>query len=71
MPRPAHLWLLFVLGVAVSTACLLPLTVVGANALTLVLRHGLAASLIGFSTPVCLVVHHETGILASIFLAER
>ena len=54
MPRPAHLWLLFVLGVGVSTACLLPLTVVGANALTLLLALAvvLPAWLIGFSTPV-------------------
>ena len=50
MPRPAHLWLLFVLGVAISTACLLPLTVVGANALTLLLALAvvLPAWLIGF-----------------------
>ena len=54
MPRPLHLWLLFVLGVGVSTLCLLPLTVLGANALTvmLALLVVLPAWLIGFSTPV-------------------
>ena len=54
MPRPKHLWLLFVSGVGVSTLCLLPLTVLGANALTVVLAVVivLPAWLIGFSTPV-------------------
>ena len=54
MPKPAHLWLLFVLGVGVSTACLLPLTVFGATVLTVLLAVAvvLPAWLIGFSTPV-------------------
>jgi RsiW-degrading membrane proteinase PrsW (M82 family) len=54
MPRPKHLWLLFILGVGVSTLCLLPLTLLGANALTLLLAVVivLPAWLIGFSTPV-------------------
>ena len=54
MPRPKHLWLLFVLGVGVSTVCLLPLTLAGANVLTLTLAVTvvLPAWLIGFSTPV-------------------
>jgi len=54
MPRPFHLWMLFVFGVGVSTVCLLPLTVYGANALTLMLALAvvLPAWLIGFATPV-------------------
>jgi len=54
MPRPFHLWMLFIFGVGVSTLCLLPLTVYGANALTLLLAVMvvLPAWLIGFSTPV-------------------
>ena len=54
MPRPAHLWLLFALGVGISTACLLPLTVLGANVFTILLALAvvLPAWLIGFSTPV-------------------
>lgn len=54
MPRPKHLWLLFILGVGVSTLCLLPLTIFGVNALTLLLAVAivLPAWLIGFSTPV-------------------
>ena len=34
MPRPKHLWLLFVMGVGVSTVCLLPLTLAGAVSYT-------------------------------------
>ena len=54
MPRPFHLWMLFIFGVGISTLCLLPLTVYGANALTLLLAVMvvLPAWLIGFSTPV-------------------
>ena len=54
MPRPFHLWMLFIFGVGVSTLCLLPLTVYGANAFTLLLAVMvvLPAWLIGFSTPV-------------------
>ena len=54
MPRPFHLWMLFVFGVGVSTVCLLPLTIYGANALTLMLALAvvLPAWLIGFATPV-------------------
>ena len=54
MPRPFHLWMLFIFGVGVSTLCLLPLTVYGANTLTLLLAVMvvLPAWLIGFSTPV-------------------
>ena len=54
MPRPVHLWLLFVLGVGISTVCLLPLTVVGANVWTILLSLlvVLPAWLIGFATPV-------------------
>ena len=54
MPRPKHLWMLFVCGVGISTLCLLPLTILGANALTLLLAVAivLPAWLIGFSTPV-------------------
>ena len=54
MPRPKHLWLLFVLGVGVSTVCLLPLMVFGATIgpLMLALLVVLPAWLIGFATPV-------------------
>ncbi|MGB1484963.1 MAG: PrsW family glutamic-type intramembrane protease [Poseidonia sp.] len=54
MPRPFHLWMLFIFGVGISTLCLLPLTVYGANAFTLLLAVMvvLPAWLIGFSTPV-------------------
>ena len=54
MPRPKHLWLLFILGVTVSTACLLPLTLNGANVVTVLLAVVivLPAWLIGFATPV-------------------
>ena len=54
MPRPLHLWVLFVLGVGVSTVCLLPLTVFGVNGWTLLLAVlvVLPAWLIGFATPV-------------------
>ncbi|DAC07734.1 MAG TPA: PrsW family intramembrane metalloprotease, partial [Candidatus Poseidoniales archaeon] len=54
MPRPLHLWLLFVLGVGISTVCLLPLTLLGANVWTLLLALlvVLPAWLIGFATPV-------------------
>ena len=54
MPRPFHLWMLFICGVGVSTLCLLPLTVYGANAFTVLLAVMivLPAWLIGFSTPV-------------------
>lgn len=54
MPRPLHLWALFVLGVGVSTVCLLPLTVFGVNGWTLLLAVlvVLPAWLIGFATPV-------------------
>ena len=54
MPRPMHLWLLFGFGVGISTACLLPLTIVGANLWTVLLAVlvVLPAWLIGFATPV-------------------
>lgn len=54
MPRPKHLWFLFVLGVGTSTVCLLPLMVFGATAGPLILAFlvVLPAWLIGFATPV-------------------
>ena len=54
MPRPLHLWALFVCGVGLSTLCLLPLTLIGANIATvsLAIVIVLPAWLIGFATPV-------------------
>ena len=54
MPRPKHLWMLFILGVGLSTICLLPLMVFGATAgpLILAVLVVLPAWLIGFATPV-------------------
>ena len=54
MPRPKHLWLLFILGVGVSTVCLLPLMLTGPNVASVLLAVlvVLPAWLIGFATPV-------------------
>ena len=54
MPRPMHLWMLFAFGVGLSTICLLPLTIFGANLATVLLAVlvVLPAWLIGFATPV-------------------
>lgn len=54
MPRPKHLWLLFVIGVGGSTVCLLPLMLAGPTlgSVLLALLVVLPAWLIGFATPV-------------------
>lgn len=54
MPRPLHLWGLFLGGVTLSTACLLPQSVIGLTPLTVLLGVlvVLPAWLIGFAAPV-------------------
>lgn len=54
MPRPLHLWGLFVGGVTLSTVCLLPLSVFGVTPLTVLLglMVVLPAWLVGFAAPV-------------------
>jgi RsiW-degrading membrane proteinase PrsW (M82 family) len=54
MPRPLHLWMLFVFGVGISTLCLLPLMITGPTpgAVLLAVLVVLPAWLIGFATPV-------------------
>ena len=54
MPRPLHLWGLFIGGITLSTLCLLPMTLLGLNALTgtMALLVVIPAWLIGFSAPV-------------------
>lgn len=54
MPRPLHLWALFLGGITLSTACLLPLSVFGATVITVMIAVMivLPAWLIGFAAPV-------------------
>lgn len=54
MPRPLHLWALFLGGITLSTACLLPLSVVGLTPITglLAMAVVLPGWLIGFAAPV-------------------
>lgn len=54
MPRPKHLWLLFTIGVGISTLCLLPLMLTGPSigSVLLAVLVVLPAWLIGFATPV-------------------
>ena len=54
MPRPKHLWWLFILGVGLSTVCLAPLMLYGptVGAVLLAVLVVLPAWLIGFATPV-------------------